>query len=717
MRGLPSDERALLLRLGNLMDAALNNRQPSNPFEDSRNVSNPKVYPPTGLLAKIGIQNVKLIWDPPANIQLLRYEVTFLNLTTGVTTKLSSYTSEITYKAPQGEYHATVRSIGRNGEASLVKEIDFTVGDEIMQIEGAKNGPTELGTMVQDSILLKQGQSVYIWGSVVLDKYIAGLNIGNPVEIFNLWRADGANADFINATLVQTITLYAATESASSFDDTALGGTIIRPLPLARAGSFETSQSVMFSPIEVDDDEDMTTVTFFLQATHRETPLDEVCLSLVMWTGDHGFGDAVPGDNVEVFPEILPHRNSFHAQSVGDVDVTFDIRSVWSFIPNGYSLIGNRWTIGAFVRFDNLSAIDLAATRDPVSNPTGGTQNVFTKNVLSSSGNAKNGISTFQITGEQDLSNYYHRITIILNDVNGPSEGGVARTVRYRALCTGSRKEVSDLFPGGDAASGLDGAGWYFIALHFSGGLFSGGVPKARLMIGQYKDNPTILDPLTMTLLVPISDASTSPIVMDDTGRMGYTVGCPYVDGLGAGSTFEGIYNGDKRENLMSHTQWHRLGIWNEPLDRGMGTTLPSQWILRGGEDNDDDATALDWKDSQDTYTGLFAWQNYNGAWLRHENKFGNIEQPFETTLPCRDDGINIWNGDLNWTKVIEPFREPDPSVPSQYHKRLIDSTYLLQTGNSWTDNTSIADILSPHGDNGTTQFGYAYPGQEGVVE
>ena len=46
----------------------------------------------------------------------------------------------------------------------------------------------------------------------------------------------------------------------------------------------------------------------------------------------------------------------------------------------------------------------------------------------------------------------------------------------------------------------------------------------------------------------------------------------------------------------------------------------------------------------------------------------------------------------------------PDGSSPSDNSE--------TNTNKHWTDNTTIADILSPTGSNGTTQFDFAYPGQ-----
>jgi len=210
MKGLSPEEKSLMQRIGNLMDAALNNRQASNPFEGSQNRSNRLVYPPTNLLVKTSVSSVKIIWDPTNSDELLHYEVSFTNLTTGTTEVKRSFTSEITYKGADGTYIARVKAVGRDGSSSDIKQIEFAIGADVMLIEGAKNGPTELGTIVQDNIKLLENYSIYCWGSVVLDKY--ALDTNNKI-VFKLWRAERADATFPEASLVETIILYPATES------------------------------------------------------------------------------------------------------------------------------------------------------------------------------------------------------------------------------------------------------------------------------------------------------------------------------------------------------------------------------------------------------------------------------------------------------------------------------------------------------------------------
>jgi hypothetical protein len=355
MRGLPPDEKMLMQRIGNLMDAALNNRQASNPFEPSRNKLDRVLYPPTGLLAHTGFRTLKLTWNAANSDQHLRYEVEIRNVATGETVTKSTYTNELKFKGDNGTYEAKVKSVGRDSASSPVETIEFTMGGSVMQIEGSKNGPTALGTLVQDHITLYDGYSIYAWASVVLDKYAAGS--ANSDVVFRLWSMEGENQTFDAdvATLHETIVLYAATESFSDLDETARGHLILRPIA-ARPGSFETSQSVMFSPIRVDSDDDEVVFTFFLQAINRETEEDEVNLSLVLWGGFDGLGDNVPGDPWDggKADYVFPHLNSLKIwREEMDSDTPPNVTKGRWFMasqPKELNVIDNAWTLAFWVR-------------------------------------------------------------------------------------------------------------------------------------------------------------------------------------------------------------------------------------------------------------------------------------------------------------------------------------------------------------------------------
>lgn len=732
MRGLPPEEKLLMQRIGDLMDAALNNRQPTNPFENARNITTRNIYPPTGILIKKGMKSIKIIWDPTPSNQLLRYEVIFDNLTTGERIVKTSFINEVIFKATKGSYVARIASIGRDNSKSIVKTVQFNAGDEVMQLEGGKNGPLELGTLVQDDIQHVSGYSMYIWGSVVLDKYVRA-NAINPTATFRLWRAEGPDATFNDpdnpSVLQETIEMYAATESASNLDATSRGGLITRPPANAgRGGSFETSQSVMFSPIKVLTSEDKETFTYFLQAINRETDADEVNLSLTLWTGADGQGDAVPGDPFTPAPAyVFPHRNSFHNQVLNWCDPyatapALDARSMWATVPQALNLIGNQHTIAIWFKPDNLNALEMSG--GPVCDNTGARPlNLFSR-VSMGGGSSGGGITinnkwSIIIDGLSDgFGGHIHEIRVDY----GPKTGSFNKIFRSRSFAvTGSNRDVSDLFPWGSTAGSPSAAhndAWYFLVVCFEGGDFTNDTPsKLRVYINKglgVGGNPT-MEFVASTFANPFDGV----IEQDDTNTHGYSLGDNVTDG-GPGlpsnrNVVDGIYAGNLRlPTTQGPSFLHQLGIWNVALDRstsagnnlGLGGLIPVglsgvnaspiDILFNGGF-----GTLIDWKERHGNYI-----QNEN---LCHLIQFGAVEQPMESGYPGRDTGNHYFTGDMNFTGVEPEGRFKQPFI---YPENSVNPRVVTQNGNHWTDNTTISDILSPEGTNGTTQHDQCYPGQ-----
>lgn len=726
LKGLPPEEKSLMQRIGNLMDSALNNRQASNPYESSQSRMNRLVYPPTGLLSQEGISSVKLIWNATDSDELLRYEIMFTNLTTGVTETKTAFTHKIIYKGPTGSYVARVKSVGRDGSSSPIQQIAFVIDSDVMLLEGAKNGATELGTLVQDNIKLYENYSVYVWGSVVLDKYT--LDTNNDI-IFRLWRADRADATFGEAYLVESIQLYSATESGASLDGTARAGLITRPTA-ARQGSFETTQSVMFSPQAVDAADVNKTVTYFLQATNRNTEYDEVCLSLVLWAGADGVGTAIPGqvDDPEP-PYVFPYFTSFHMQGAPNgayqVNYPYDTRSWCANIENGYSLIGNKWTVAMWVRFDMLEN-EVMGSASSDNNPEGGDQIFLTRGPVGSDYTPNSWQFEARGTLEQAGGDppARHWITIRLwdrfaGDAGGnPISGENVRKVEFWANCYNGRAlEKSALFPYGDAQSGAganEHEAWYFIVVCFEGGDFTGPVPKCRVYMNTGTD-PFTLEPI-MQLLSPTTDETKDPITQDDRNFISYQ---PEAFEDGPEHTYwNGIYNGDLRRGPWTSAgmQYHRLGIWNRAIDvlQTGGHAINEIAALY----NEGRGWAVDWKRNTVAYANsAFPELDYRSSEnLVHLNHFGAVEEPFATKQAGRDSGWHLpdWQGALNWTydRWEQGYEYHDITPGPNYHKRLIEGTYYDNLPQSWNRGTDIYDVLSPDGTNRTTAYSFAYPGQ-----
>ncbi|KKL85139.1 hypothetical protein LCGC14_1957710, partial [marine sediment metagenome] len=613
MRGLPPEERLLMQRIGDLMDSALNNRQSTNPFENARNITSRDIYPPTGILVKKGIKSIKIIWDPTPSNALLRYEVAFDNLTTGERTVKTSFINEVIFKATKGSYVARITSISRHGTTSLVKTVQFNAGDEVMQLEGGKNGPLVLGTLVQDDIQHVSGYSMYIWGSVVLDKYVLA-NAVNPTATLRLWRAKGPDATFGDpanpSVLQETIEMYAATESASNLDATSRGGLITRPTaytkgstvtPIVRSGSFETSQSVMFSPIKVLASEDKDTFTYFLQAINRETDADEVNLSLTIWTGADGQGDAVPGDPFTPAPAyVFPHKNSFHNQIVNygvtsSNNPALDARSMWATVPQSLNLIGNQHTIAIWFRPEDLNAKEMS---ESPSSTVARTLNLFSRVSMGNGGNnVRENVWSIVIDGLSDgQGGHIHEIRVFYEN----AAGDTSRTYSSRSSAvTGSNKDISaNMFSWGGAATGAaaQNDAWYFLVVCFEGGDFTNDTPSKLRVYLNSAAHLTGGAPAMLKMVPTGANPFDNPIEQDDTNTHGYSLGDNFTDaGSAIRNVINGIYAGSLRvPTTQGDSQLHQLGIWNVALDRGTAAgsdnslgSLVDVGLINGGEEGE----------------------------------------------------------------------------------------------------------------------------------
>ncbi len=617
MRGLPPDEKMLMQRIGHLMDAALNNRQASNPYEPSKNKHDRLLYPPTGLVAYTGYRNLKLVWKAANSDQHLRYEIKITNNDTGDSETKSSYTNELRYKNVNGTYTAIVKSVGRDGSSSPAVTIEFTMGSSVMQIEGSKNTPISLGTMVKDHITLYDGYSIYAWGSVVLDKYAAGTS--NEPAVFRLWSMEGANQVFDAevATLEQTITMYPATESFANLDDQAHAASIIRPVAV-RPGSFETSQSVMFSPISVKTTEDEVTFTFFLQALGRETEQDEVNLSLVLWGGFDGLGDNVPqdpwdGGNPDY---VFPHLNSLRLlRREMNPNSPYDTVTKGSWYmaqqPKIYNIIDNAWTLAFWIRLEtehvrvmidqgsNLEWAKVAAENVIFrrSSYTGvADEYTWNQNAIEVS------MTAALVTGAPEGQELKQQLGVkVFNSEGTPDE---ELNVEWENYTFGdhnppiSDEDDDSYLWGGDETFFFHNYNWQFVVICYEGGPGGSGeggtslTPKIRVYFnGRLADeenpddkndfaankmiclNQRVADGALLTVQSPSGAGShlREEHNQDLTNDYIYSIGMP---SGGPNSFFQhGVYQGSHLKVNNGTFNIHQMGMWNVAIDNwdGMG--------------------------------------------------------------------------------------------------------------------------------------------------
>ena len=224
-----------------------------------------------------------------------------------------------------------------------------------------------------------------------------------------------------------------------------------------------------------------------------------------------------------------------------------------------------------------------------------------------------------------------------------------------------------------------------------------------------------------MGLVAPagVDGTLVNPCVQTDEFAQGYQFTLAN-DVLSAGKFFEGTYTGDLNEPFMSNKQYHMMGIWNTALDstqQGKGWNIgPIQALFNRGRSG-----VHDWKQAIETVdpSSVFAYLNYNQQEnLIHQIQFGAVEREFRSLETLRDTGYFLPGGDLNFTSnhaqdgYFDTWHQTT-DVGGHFHQRQMpDNEWYDGLGQSWNRGTDIYDILSPEGTNDTTQYDYAYPGQ-----
>ena len=495
----------------------------------------------------------------------------------------------------------------------------------------------------------------------------------------------------------------------------------------------------MFSPIPVVTADIDATYTYFLQATAREIDADEVNLSLVLWSGAVGDGDSIQGAVSTEPAYVFPHQNCFHTQMIWrtGANPAFDTRSMWAYVPEHANLLSNQWTVAMWFRPDSLNATDMSSPRSS-SNPDGASLHLLSRLAIRKDGTNYQA-NSFQIivAGLNDgAGGHLHEIQIKAFPENGIN--GSTRSVEFghAGATTGSDDDVSaGLFSWGGAgtATNAQNDAWYFLVICFEGGDFVDDSPSKIRAYMNSATNPTGGAPTMVALEPSGTDGFEQTILQDDTDTMAYNLSAAFSDGGGniAHNVTNGQYIGNLRTpGTQGDMQVHQLGLWNIALDRGTvaGSNLglgglvpiglkngvipnsPIDYLFNKGH-----GTLIDWKKPGGVIPGsgpsglattLYS-QNVN---LCHLIQFGAVEQAMSSGFPGRDTGYHVYQGDLNFTGTTPEGRyqksfnyagDP-PGEPAT-----ADST-----GEHWTDNTSIADILSPEGTNGTTKFNKCYPGQ-----
>lgn len=243
MRGLLPIEKDLLVRIGELVDGAINNRGPANPgINPSRiTVRDKRLPPPRNLTVQTGPKSAKVEWSPVDSPILNFYEVEVTDLTSNIVSLELAFTSRV-YLGGAGDFSIRVRSVSRSGTASpYSSRLSFSVQEDLLFLEGNTFGATNLGNFIREDIFTPEDYKVFSWGSFNPSGFVDPGS--NPIPTMEL-----SIGDFFYP-VISKLFLFEESEGYSNLDDNTEPSMVRPGLSTAfRNGMFESPQAAMFPP-------------------------------------------------------------------------------------------------------------------------------------------------------------------------------------------------------------------------------------------------------------------------------------------------------------------------------------------------------------------------------------------------------------------------------------------------------------------------------------
>ena len=294
IRGMPVQEKNMLLRIAELVDGTLNNRTPGNPNPAKGHITRKRKLPiPRNLNTEIGVRGAVLKWDKVQSPELLGYKVRITPRDgSGNEFTAIAYSNQYLFRGAPGSYKFEMQTIGRGENASPYSDgMDFDVPYAPMELKGDKFDVEELGIQLNQTVYTPLNYTVFAFVSLVL-KSPATPSV-NPSVVVELSRG----FDIENRTIIQSLTLFPENESLSSLDDDAFN--INRPSLATLGESYETTHSVMFTPLQILEGTEMVDQDTKFWATVTNHTGDVVGMSFTIWVASEGLSEEAgeaPGD-------------------------------------------------------------------------------------------------------------------------------------------------------------------------------------------------------------------------------------------------------------------------------------------------------------------------------------------------------------------------------------------------------------------------------------
>lgn len=275
IRGLPIEEKMMLIRMGELIDKGINQRTPTNP-NPSRGFQRKEIPIPNGLDVAVSARGAILSWNKIDSNNLLNYRTRITPIDgEGDEVIATSYSNQYFFKGNGGRYRFATQSISRDGKSSAWSDAtEFTVYDAPIILEGNKLDVEEFGAQISETVLTPENYTVFVFTSIVLD------TLASATDNTHVTVQLSYGETFEASILIQELLMYQESEDLCN-----LVTGISRPSGTpSRTGNFQTTQSIMFAPFQITTAATPDIVNretkFWINATGRD---DIVGMSCAIW--------------------------------------------------------------------------------------------------------------------------------------------------------------------------------------------------------------------------------------------------------------------------------------------------------------------------------------------------------------------------------------------------------------------------------------------------
>lgn len=288
IRGLDFSEKQTLVRIGELADALINNRGPTNPGFDAGPESlfvDPTLPVPTNVQVRVNTRSANIVWDATDSSKLNSYRLSITSLSTGTTTSYTAYSNSFNFSNQTGTFTGTLQSVGRGGRLSGLTSFEFTIPGSVILLEGTKNGDTTVSSSVSETIYCPQGYKIFGWVSFVIDSF---WDSAGPTDTqVDIYVGD----TFATATLLSSFNLAEEEHTVTNLPNSGPYAATRPGGAPARTGNKQTTLCGAFGPFDVEGPIIANEYNrFWGVVSNRTTENDVIGLAINLFTSTGGTG-------------------------------------------------------------------------------------------------------------------------------------------------------------------------------------------------------------------------------------------------------------------------------------------------------------------------------------------------------------------------------------------------------------------------------------------